>query len=344
MTGPATPKTTLADVAARAKVSLATASKVANGRPDVAKGTRERVEQAISDLGYQTIARQPDAVRPSIAFLADVITSTYAMEVLRGAIVAAEELGVDLVIERAHRTSDPDGILSSAALTQRLLAARRIGAVLLTAGVGGDVYSTILGARVPMVVIDPLDSSHPDVISVGATNWLGGRSAAEHLLGLGHSRIAVLSGPTRSLSATARLDGFLSTCRTAGNPVPEEWIKRIRFDSDDAAEAAAHWLAEASSRPSAIMTGSDSQAVGVIQAAEAAGLRIAEDLSLVSYDDTLLATWATPKLTSVRQPLAEMGRHAVETAVLLHRGQQPEAHHIELATSLVIRDSTAPPG
>lgn len=324
----AQPKATLADVALRAGVSMATASKVANGRPDVASATRERVEQAIADLAYETITRRPDSTRPSIAFLADVITSTYAMEVLRGAVAAAEDLGVDLVVERAHRGSDPDGTLSSAALTQRLLAAKRIGAVLLTAGVGGDMYSSIVGARLPMVVIDPLDSGHPDIVSVGATNWLGGRSAAEHLLGLGHSRIAVMTGPVRSLSATARLDGFLSTCRNAAVPVAEEWVGRIRFDADEAAGTAADWLAGSSPRPSAIMTGSESQAMGVIRAAHAAGLRVPEDLSIVSYDDTPLATWATPALTTVRQPLADMGRRAVETAFLIHSGQQPESHHI----------------
>ncbi|MFD0867292.1 LacI family DNA-binding transcriptional regulator, partial [Tessaracoccus lubricantis] len=228
-------KPTLAEVAARAKVSLATASKVANGRPDVAAGTRARVEQAIFDLGYETNRRQTPGSRPSIAFLADILTSAYAMEVLRGAVEAAEQLGIDLAVERTHRSNDPAGPPTSASLTQRLLAANRVGAVLLTSGVREDVYSSLVGARLPMVVIDPIDSTHPDVISVGSTNWLGGRSAAEHLLGLGHRRIAALGGPGNSMSATARLDGFLSACRAAGTPVPDEWLRRCAFDADEAA-------------------------------------------------------------------------------------------------------------
>lgn len=335
-------KATLAEVAALARVSLATASKVANGRPDVAQATRERVEEAIAELGYASTRKMQDQGRPSMAFLADMITSTYAMEVLRGAIEAAEELGVDLVVERTHRNSDPGGTPTTAALTQRLLSANRIGAVVLTAGVRGNAYSKVLEARLPMVVIDPLDSSHPDVISVGATNWLGGRAAAEHLLDLGHCDIAVMSGPARSISASARTDGFLSACRNAGLPVRKEWIRRIRFDSDEAEQLAVEWLKDPA-RPSAIMTGSDTQAVGVLRAALATGLRIPEDLSVVSYDDTPLATWATPSLTAVRQPLADMGRRAVETAYLIHRGREPEARHIELTTTLMVRDSTAPP-
>lgn len=338
-----TAKTTLAEVATLAKVSLATASKVANGRPDVAQGTRERVEQAISQLGYTTTRKAPEEGRPSMAFLADVITSTYAMEVLRGAIDAAEQLGIDLVVERTHRSSDPYDTPTTAVLTQRLLAANRIGAVVLTAGVGGDAYPHVVEARLPMVVIDPLDTSHPDVISVGSTNWLGGRSAADHLLALGHRDIAVMSGPARSLSASARIDGFLSACRNAGLHIREDWIRRIRFDAAEAHAVTVEWLRNQGPRPTAIMTGSDTQAVGVLRAAHNSGMNVPEDLSVVSYDDTPLASWATPPMTAVRQPLADMGRRAVETAYQIHRGQQPEASHIELTTRLVVRESTAHP-
>ncbi len=343
MIDPAPPsKATLADVAARAGVSLATASKVANGRPDVAAETREKVELAIQDLGYEALRRKPLLGRPSLAFLADVISSTYAMEILRGALEAAEEAGVDLVVERTHARGEPPGQPASAALTRRLLASNRLGAVVLTSGVGKELYSSVVSARLPMVVIDPLDSSLPEVISVGATNWLGGRSAAEHLLGLGHEAVALLAGPKESLSAMARRDGFLSVFRQAGITIPETRFRNVRFDADQAATVAAEWLG-ASSRPTAIMAGSDTQAMGVLRAAHRLGLSVPGHLSVISYDDTPLATWATPPLTTVRQPLADMGRRAVETALLVHAGGEPESRHIELATSLVVRQSTAPP-
>lgn len=343
MTDPSvSPKATLTEVAALAGVSLATASKVANGRPDVARKTRERVEQAIRDLRYETLKRNPSTARPSIAFLADVFGSTYAMEILRGAVEAAEEAGVDLVLERIHATTEPAGQPTTAALTQRLLAANRLGAVVLTSGIGGNLYSSIVSARLPMVVIDPLDSSLPGVVSVGSTNWLGGRSAAEHLLGLGHREVAVLAGPLESLSATARLDGFLSTFRQAGISIPEDRVRHVRFDAGQAAATSAQWL-ESPSPPTAILAASDTQAMGVLRVADRMGVQIPEQLSVVSYDDTPLASWATPPLTAVHQPLADMGRRAVETALLMHAGGEPESRHIELATSLVVRDSTAAP-
>lgn len=342
MSNPSPPaKATLAEVAAAAGVSLATASKVANGRPDVAATTRERVEQAIRDLHYETLRRSPSQVRPSVAFLADVIGS-YATEILRGAVLAAEEVGVDLVVERIHARGEPSGQPTSAVLTQRLLAAHRLGAVVLTSGIGGGLYSSVVSARLPVVVIDPLDSPLPGVVSVGSTNWLGGRSAAEHLLALGHEEVAILAGPRESVSAVARLDGFLSAFRQAGLSIPEGRIKHVRFDAGQAAAAATEWL-ESPSRPSAIMAASDTQAMGVLRAAHALAVDIPDELSLVSYDDTPLASWATPALTAVRQPLAEMGRRAVETALLMHAGGEPESRHIELSSDLVVRDSTAPP-
>lgn len=336
------PKVTLSDVATRADVSLATASKVANGRPDVGAGTRHRVEAAIQELGYEVLQRKPPTGRPSLAFLADVLASTYAMEILRGALDAAEEAGVDLVVERTHTRGAPAGQPTSAELTQRLLAADRLGAIVLTSGIGGHLYSSVVSARVPMVVIDPLDSSMPDVISVGATNWLGGRLAAEHLLELGHRNVALLAGPKESLSAQARQDGFLTAFRQAGISLPDARLRNIRFDADQAAAVATGWL-EGSSPPTAIMAGSDTQAMGVLRAAHRLGLVVPHQLSVVSYDDTPLASWATPPLTTVRQPLAEMGRRAVETVLLVRSGAPPEARHIELSTSLVVRESTAPP-
>lgn len=321
---------------------MATASKVANGRPDVAVLTRERVESAISELGYEPPKRRFDVAKPSIAFLADVINSTYAMEILRGAMEAAEENEIDLVVERTHRGSWAGGRPSSAALTQRLLSANRMGAVVLTAGIGGETYSDVRSARLPMVVIDPLDSSHRDVISVGATNWLGGRSAAAHLLSLGHTRVAVLSGPSQSLSAMARLDGFLSAWAQAGLSVQKSMIRHIRFDAGEARAVTRRWLS-GSPVPTAIFTGSDSQAMGVLQAASELGVPVPGRLSVVSYDDTALAPSATPPLTAVHQPLTDMGRRAVETVIQIHEQGRPEARHLELATSLVIRESTGRP-
>lgn len=337
-TGPTRPN--LAAVAAHAGVSTATASKVVNGRPDVAEGTRERVETAITELGYRGPARTSTA--RTVELMVDLLDTAYATQILRGVVLAAEELDLEVVVGRVRRRSATGVPESSAAWAQRLAAAERVGAIVLTSGLGPDVYASLARARVPLVVIDPLDLGEEGVVSVGSTNWLGGRSAAEHLVGLGHRHIGVVAGPSESLSAVARLDGFLTSCRQRGVPVDPDLVRPVRFDHDQAVQVAEQWFRRPDP-PTAIFAGSDAQAMGVLEAARRAGLRVPDDVSLVSYDDTPLASWANPPLTAVRQPLEEIGRRALLTVQELHEGKPVDSHHIEIATTLVVRDSTAAP-
>ncbi|WP_020013499.1 LacI family DNA-binding transcriptional regulator [Promicromonospora sukumoe] len=337
-TGPVRPN--LAAVAAHAGVSTATASKVVNGRPDVAEDTRERVETAITELGYRGPSRTSTA--RTVELMVDLLDSAYATQILRGVVLAAEELDLEVVVGRVRRRSATGVPESSAAWAQRLAAAERVGAIVLTSGLGPDVYASLARARVPLVVIDPLDLGEEGVVSVGSTNWLGGRSAAEHLVGLGHRHIGVVAGPSESLSAVARLDGFLTSCRQRGVPVDPDLVRPVRFDHDQAVQVAEQWFRRPDP-PTAIFAGSDAQAMGVLEAARRAGLRVPDDVSLVSYDDTPLASWANPPLTAVRQPLEEIGRRALLTVQQLHEGKPVDSHHIEIATTFVVRDSTAPP-
>ncbi|MFE7508624.1 LacI family DNA-binding transcriptional regulator [Promicromonospora sp. NPDC057488] len=337
-TGPARPN--LSAVAAHAGVSTATASKVVNGRPDVAEDTRERVETAITALGYRGPSRTTTA--RTVELMVDTLDSTYASQILRGVVLAAEELELEVVVGRVRRRSANGVPESSAAWAQRLAAAERVGAIVLTSGLGPDVYASLARARVPLVVIDPLDVTEEGVVSVGSTNWLGGRSAAEHLVRLGHRHIAVVAGPAESLSAVARLDGFLTYCRQQGVEIEPDLVRPIRFDHDQAVQVAERWF-QRPDPPTAVFAGSDAQAMGVLEAARRARLRVPEDVSLVAYDDTPLASWANPPLTAVRQPLEEIGRRALLTVQQLHEGRPVDSHHIEVATTFVVRDSTAVP-
>lgn len=343
---PSTPsraRVTLTDVAEAAGVSLATASKVTNGRPDVAPATRSRVEAAITRLGYVSPTRRRSTDRPTIVFMVDQLDSPYAATVLSGARRAALQLDADLVVEPTHPTGSRSAPVTQTSLNHRLLSQGRTGAVVLTTSLDAQSMAQLSTARVPVVAIDPLDSSHQDITSVGATNWQGGYSAAEHLLQLGHTRLAVLTGPQASLSAAARLDGFLSACARHGLSLTEDVVARAPFARDSGYEVATQWLARGTDRPTAIATGCDLQAAGVLQAARDASLRVPQDLSVISYDDTLLTTLTTPPLTAVHQPLKEMGERAVQTVLLMADGGAPTAHHIEIATTLVVRASTAPP-
>ena len=192
------------------------------------------------------------------------------------------------------------------------------------------------------MVVDPAGEPLHDTPSIGATNWNGGLTATRHLLGLGHRRIAVIGGPSGVLCSRARVDGFRAAMDEAGAPIDPTLVSHGAFGVDEGIAAGRRLLARPD-RPTAIITGNDLQALGVYQAAREARLHIPEDLSVVGFDDVPLARWVSPPLTTVRQPLVEMAEAAAELVLGLARGEEPAQIRVELATELVIRESTAPP-
>jgi LacI family xylobiose transport system transcriptional regulator len=205
-----------------------------------------------------------------------------------------------------------------------------------------DQHAQLAVSGIPLVALDPLgEPSHPTP-SVGATNWSGGVTAARHLVELGHTRIAVISGPTDWLCARARLEASRAALETAGVPLPERSVRSGHFSFGDGLRHGAELLSLAE-RPTAILCGNDLQALGVYEAARRAGLRIPDDLSVVGFDDLPTASWCAPSLTTVRQPFTEMGEAAAHLLLAVAKGRPPAQTRLELATTLVIRDSTASP-
>jgi DNA-binding LacI/PurR family transcriptional regulator len=192
------------------------------------------------------------------------------------------------------------------------------------------------------VVFDPTVELPDDVPFVGATNWAGGRSATRHLVELGHRRIAMIGGPDRVLFSRARLDGYRSAMDAAGLPVDADPVVPADLTREDG-HAAALDLLNRPHRPTAIFTCNDLQALGVYQAARAVGLRIPTDLSVVGFDDLPIAALVDPPLTTIHQPLTEMAIAATELALALGRGEKAPQVGLELATTLTVRESTAPP-
>jgi len=195
---------------------------------------------------------------------------------------------------------------------------------------------------IPFVVFDPIAELPDDVPFVGATNWRGGRSAAQHLIGLGHRRIAMIVGPEDVMCCRARQAGYESAMKSAGLPVDPELTVVSPLTREDGCVAARGLLA-LREPPTAIFASNDLQALGVYQAAREAGLRIPRDLSVVGFDDLPVVAWADPPLTTVHQPLTEMAAAATELALALGRGENPPQIGVEIATTLIVRDSTAPP-
>jgi LacI family transcriptional regulator len=194
----------------------------------------------------------------------------------------------------------------------------------------------------PVVVVDPRIALDEGIPVVSSAHAAGARAATEHLLALGHRRIGAITGPPEWIASTERLNGYHGALAAAGVLPDPELVAVSDFRNGPVTEAAATALLDLPDPPTAIFAFNDNVAVGVMRTAIARGLSIPDDLSVVGFDDSELARIVAPALTSVRQPLAEMGRMAVSLLLRLLENQRVDALRVELATKLVVRDSTAP--
>ena len=324
-------RTTLSSVAAAAGVSMATVSKVVNDKDDVAPATRERVRRLLELHNYTPPGRRRGTSR-AVDLVMRALDSEWAVEIIRG--VTSSDL--DVVVSAMPEATGPQQ------WAERLAAAGRAGVIVVTSEFTSAQKRIFQRARMPCVVIDPVDLPDPDVPSVGATNWGGGLAATRHLIQLGHRRIAVIGGPPSLLCSRARIDGYRAALESAGLPFRPELVRDGTFHHAGGYDAANELLA-LPERPTAVFAGSDEQAFGVVEAARVAGLAVPRDLSVVGFDDLPISRWAAPPLTTIRQPLAEMGRVGAQLLQSLLEGRPPDTYHVELATSLVVRASTAEP-
>lgn len=333
---------TLAAVAREAGVSTPTVSKVINGREDVAAGTRARVLAALEMTGYQSPLqrRTAEGRTPAVEVVFDSLNSAYAVEVLNGVMehAAAEDVQVLLNVTQQQSASH----LTPERRAQRILDEGRVGLIVVTSAFGEAQLDAFYRRHIPVVVIDPLNPPPGDVVSVGASNWAGGKSATAHLLELGHRRIAYLGGPSEAECSQARLHGYMAALMASGVAVNDEYIIPGIFRPEHGARGLRTLLA-LDERPTAIFAASDSIALGVLAEARRQRIRIPDDLSLAGFDGTFQAEEAVPALTSVAQPLQEMGRAALRFVLRQARGELLDSRRVELATHLVVRESTAPP-
>jgi LacI family transcriptional regulator len=334
---PDSPRATLESVARAAGVSKATVSKVLNGREDVNAETRARIAQVLDQHQYVPGARRPAGARRVFEVLFDGFGSPYTLEIIRGITEAAGELDVDVVIGPAL------GRAPGAEWVRRIVAATREGVIIVTSRLTDDHWQRLTDAKVPVVVIDPVGIPSADVPSVGAMNWAGGLAATEHLIQLGHRRIGVLGGRADTLCARARVHGYHAALDAADIPFDPALVRYGDFGYDLAFEHGLDLLA-LEPRPTAVFATSDLQAFGLIEAARVCHLRVPDHLSVVGFDDLPTARWAAPPLTTVRQPLADMGRVALRSVERLATREGLDTNRVELATELVIRESTAAPG
>lgn len=325
-------RATLATIASVAGVSVATVSKVVNGRPDVAAATRSHIEQVLRELSYEP--RRNDRARSqAVALLFHGPLTTYSLELLEGVLGEAAEIGVDVVTARTDIAEDR--------ARQRI---RERGGVewqsVIAVTSATHELATLSRVHVPTVVIDPMGAPQSEMVSVGSTNFSGGLVATQHLLELGHRRIAYLGG-TPSACNRARLQGYRGAMEAAGAQVPRSYVRNGSFEYRDGLREGAALL-ELAEPPTAIFAANDEMALGILEAARTRGIRVPDDLSVVGFDDTEVARVSSPPLTTVAQPLRRMGALALRFALRLGAGESVDSPQVELATELVIRDSAAP--
>jgi DNA-binding LacI/PurR family transcriptional regulator len=331
---------TLAVVAREAGVSVPTASKVVNGREDVAPETRRRVTEALDRLGY---VRRPRFDTARVSGMVDLVLhsleSSWSGAVLHGVEAAAHDAGLEVVVSAGPnrtRVGRPErGWLD------KLTARGSSGVLFNLAELTPSQHAWLEQHRIPYVLIDPVLDPPPGVVSVGAANWHGGVTATEHLLSLGHERIAVVAGGTHTMCSSARIAGYRSALVTAGIRQRPEYVRHAGFDQG-AARRRMLELLDLPEPPTAVFVCSDRMALGVYEALAERGLSVPDDLSVVGFDDLPEARWTTPALTTIRQPLSEMAATALRLLVRMMEGDRPENTRTELSTRLVQRESTAP--
>ena len=330
-------RVTIGVIAREAGVSVPTVSKVLNGRSDVAPETRQRVEELLRKHNY--VRRVSSSRRPVglIDLVFNELDSPWAVEIIRGVEEVTDRVGMSAVVSAIH--DDPG---SARQWLERLAARRSDGVILVLSDLNRRQRAQLDALGIPFVVVDPVGQPDDDVPSVGATNWAGGLAATQHLVELGHRRVAVIGGPPNLLCSRARVDGYRAALEAAGLPVTPELVRHGDFHHETGyAEAMA--LFRLPEPPTAVFAGSDQQAFGAYEAARECGLRVPDDVSIVGFDDLPVSRWVVPPLTTVRQPLSDMAAMAARMVLQLARGERPETLRVELATRLVIRESTAPP-
>ena len=327
---------TVAGIARLAGVSPPTVSKVLNGRSGVAPETRRRVEELLREQGY----RRPEKVTRTacVEVVCYGTLSPIVVEIMRGVKQVAVDRGLAVGFTDVLREASTGRDWS-----QDLLARRPTGVVAVQMGSMPEQHGLLSASGIPLVVVDPTSEPLERLPWVSAANRQGGFAAAQHVLDLGHRRIAVVSGPPDRLCARGRLDGVRAALEAARVPLEPSLVRTGLWFSFEDGFNHGRDLLRLAAPPTAVLCGNDLEAFGVYEAARQAGVGIPHELSVVGFDDISYALWCGPPLTTVRQPFAEMGTAAAELVLALAAGETVAHAHVEFATTLVVRDSTAPP-
>ncbi|MBW8848397.1 MAG: LacI family DNA-binding transcriptional regulator [Burkholderiales bacterium] len=333
---------TIVDVAREAGVSIKTVSRVLNHEPGVHESTRDQVLKVVEALRYRP-KQSARSLAGGRSFLIGLLyydpSAIFVGSVQQGATLRCRELGYHLVVESLHNDA-PD-------LRQqidRMVLALRPDGMILTPPLcdNPEVLAALRESGTPCVLMSP-ERDLPGVPSVRMDDAHAAEEITNLLLSLGHQRIAFIKGPPDQSASALRYQGFVSALRAHGLEPDPELIQPGAFTFASGRDAA-HQLLSRRQRPTAVFASNDDMALGVLAAAQRLGLPVPNELSVAGFDDSPTAALVWPPLTTVRQPVFEMARTAVEMLVSVQRPDMPsqvEADlHKVLAHELVVRDST----
>ncbi len=331
---------TIRDVAHKAGVGLATVSRVINNSPLVSETTRQRVQAAIAELHYSpnpTARRLSLGKTLTIGAIVPFFTRPSFVERLRGVEGTLADTAYDLIVFNVETVERRDRYFAEVPRRDRV-----DGLIVVSFTPTDEQAAVFRQSGIPVVLVD---ARHPALPSVMEDCLHGGQLATQHLLNLGHRRIGYLSDvfddPFNFTSRSRfRYEGYVAALEAAGAPVRADYLKQGAHGREPA-RALATELLTLPERPTAIFAASDTQALGVLEAAREVGLRVPEDLSVVGYDDIELAEYLG--LTTVRQLLYESGQRGVEILLEAIALDVAAPSYEALPTELIVRRTTAPP-
>jgi DNA-binding LacI/PurR family transcriptional regulator len=330
---------TIRDVAKRAGVGVGTVSRVLNEHPSVRDGTRQKVLSAIDELDYtpNPIARRLSLGKTlSIAVIVPFFTRPAFIERLRGIEYALADSEYDLILFNVETTTRRDDTFRTVPRRERV-----DGLLILSLSPSDSDVDRFLQAGVPTVLVD---TRHPRLSRVVSDDVAGGRMATQHLIVLGHRRIGFvgdqLDNAFNFVSSHDRYQGYHEALAEAGIPFRPEYRRQGEHGREEARQMARALLA-LPDPPTAIFAASDTQAFGVLEATQDAGLQVPKELSVIGYDDIEIAEYL--HLSTIRQPLFASGVEGVELLLESIANPPPAPHRVLLPVELVVRGTTAPP-
>ena len=330
---------TIFDVANRAGVSYATVSRVVNGHPNVRESTRRRVRDAMLELGYVahvTARSLASGKTRAVGLLAQEIDNPFFSVVIKGVDQEVSSADYDLLLCTTHSRQGKE-----AEYVARLSHGMVDGLLIVLPTGLPEYVSQLRAEHYPFVLVDH-DSEAPGCNTVNAANRSGTKEGIEYLIALGHRRIGFITGRPDVGAAHQRLAGYHDALTDAGIPADQSLVVEGDFLEARGYEAALELLS-LRVPPTAVFASSDVAAFGVLGAARDAGLNVPQDLSVLGFDDIVEASHIGSALSTVRQPLREMGQIAVQRLISLISDRAQPPARIVMDTELVIRQTTAPP-